>query len=127
MNINFLKTQSKRFFYKKMKKITTNFEHFDESYIINKAYLFMKLPKIEGQLSYKEKGYNEFKVHNNKQTVEETLIEKAVKPTPQILYDKGQLDNLDNSDEVLKECLLFRQVNRRSRPRLEEVFHNVIK
>ena len=72
-----------------MKKISTNFKPTDDSDVIKKAYLDEKLKKIDGQISYIEKNYNEFKKQYNKQTVEEILIQRAVKMTIQILYDKG--------------------------------------
>ena len=48
--------------YKKDEKITTNFEAVDDSDVINKGYLDKKLEKINGQLSFLEKDYNEFKL-----------------------------------------------------------------
>ena len=61
--------------------------------------------KINGHLSKLEKGFNEFKLQYNKQHVEEILIQRAVKTTIQILYDKGLFDNYANADEVLEEFL----------------------
>ena len=52
-----------------------------------------------------EKDYNEFKSHYNKQSVEEILIQRAVKTTIQILYDKGLFDNYANADKVLGDFL----------------------
>ena len=75
--------------YKKCEKITTNFEPIDNSDVINKGYLDSKLLKIDGHLSNSEKYFNEFKLQYNKQSVEEILIQRAVKTTIQILYDKG--------------------------------------
>ena len=62
---------------------------------------------MEGQISYIEKYYNEFKLHNNKQSVEGILFERAVKLTIQILYDRGLIDNYDNADEVIKVYLFL--------------------
>ena len=45
-------------------------------------------------------------MHNNKQSVEEFLIQRTVKATIQIFYDKGVFDKFDNTDEVLKDFLL---------------------
>ena len=87
---------------------------------MNKTYLDTKLRKIEGQMSYMEKDYNNFKLHNNKQPVYEILNESAVKTTIQTLYDKGLFDNYDNADEVLKDYLLF-EVDERRRPDLEKL------
>ena len=86
---------------------------------IVKAYLGMKKSKTKGRISGMEK--NEFKLHNIKQTVEELLIEKAVKMTIQILYDKELFDKYDNAIDVLKDFLLTDKNNDRYRPELEEV------
>ena len=74
--------------YKKDETITTNFEAVNDVDVINKAYLDNKLKKIDGRIAYIEKDYNEFK----KQSVEDILIQRAVKTTIQILYDKGLFD-----------------------------------
>ena len=91
--------------YKKDEKITTNFEPTDNTDVINKGYLDDKLLRINGYLSNLEKDYNEFKLQYNKQSVEEILIQRAVKTTIQILYDKGLFDNYANAEEVLKDFL----------------------
>ena len=62
--------------------------------------------KIDGHLSKLEKDYNEFKLQNNKQNVEDILIQRAVKTTIQILYDKGLFDKFQNADKVLEDFLL---------------------
>ena len=41
----------------------------------------------------------------NKQSVENFLIQKAVKTTIQILYDKGLFDKYANADKVLEDFL----------------------
>ena len=102
--------------YKKDEKITTNFEPIDNSDVINKCYLDEKLLKINGHLSKIEKDFNEFKKQYNKQSVEEFLIQRAVKTTIQILYDKGLFDNYQNADKVL-EYFLF---TTRRRPDVSE-------
>ena len=79
--------------YKKDEKLTTNFEPVDNEDVINKGYLDKKLFNINGHLSNLEKDFNEFKLQYNKQSVEEILIQRAVKTTIQILYDKGLFDN----------------------------------
>ena len=61
--------------------------------------------KIEGQISYFQKDYSEFKSQYNKQSVEEVLIQRAVKTTIQILYDKGLFDKYANADKVLEDFL----------------------
>ena len=90
--------------YKKDEKIT-NFEPTDNSDVINRGYLDEKLTKIDGHLSKSEKEFNEFKLQYNKQNVEDFLIQRAVKTTMQILYDKGLFDNYTNADKVLEDFL----------------------
>ena len=97
LNINQLKLEVYDT-YKKDEKITTNFAPIDNEDVINKAYLDDKLKKIDGHIAYIEKEYNGFKKHYNKQSVEEILIQRAVKTTIQILYDKGLFDNYANAD-----------------------------
>ena len=80
--------------YKKMKEKATKLEPSKDEDVINKAYLDKKLSKMEGQISYIEKDYNEFKLFNSKKSAEEILIEKAVKTTIPISYDKGLFDFL---------------------------------
>ena len=106
--------------YKKDEKITTNFEAVDDIDVINKGYLDEKLIKIDGHLSKLEKDYNEFKLQYNKQNVEDILIQRAVKTTVQILYDRGLFDNFQNAEEVLKDFLF----TTRRRPDLEKVNDN---
>ena len=91
--------------YKKDEKLTTNFEPIDNLDVINKGYLDGKLLKIDGHLSKLEKDYNEFKLQYNKQNVEEILIQRAVKTTIQILYDKGLFDKFQNADKVSEDFL----------------------
>ena len=73
--------------------------------------------KIDGHLSKLERDFDEFKLQYNKQNVEEILIQRAVKTTIQILYDKGLFDNFQNADNVLEDFLF----TTRRRPDLEEV------
>ena len=91
--------------YKKDEKITTNFDAVNDEDVINKGFLDEKLLKIDGHLSKLEKDYNEFIKQYDKQTVEEILVQRAVKTTIQILYDKGLFDNYDNADKVLEDFL----------------------
>ena len=95
--------------YKKDEKNITSFEPTDDSDVMNKTYLQEKLKKIDGHISYIEKDYNDFKLEYNKQSVEEVLIQKAVKPTIQILYQKGLFDNYANADKVLDYFLFTRR------------------
>ena len=104
MNINNLKLEVHDT-YKKDEKITTNFKPIDNEDVINKGYLDSKLLKIDGHLSKLEKDFNEFKLQYNKQNVEEILIQRAVKTTKQILYDKGLFDIYANADKVLEDFL----------------------
>ena len=64
MNINQLKLEVHDS-YKKDEKTTTDFEPVINEDIKNKAYLDAKLSKIDGQISYIEKDYNEFKLQYN--------------------------------------------------------------
>ena len=91
--------------YKKDEKITTNFEPVDNEDVINKGYLDSKLLKKDGHLPKSEKDFNQFKLQYNKQNVEDILIQRAVKTTIQILYDKGLFDNFQNADKVLEDFL----------------------
>ena len=105
LNINNLKLEVLDT-YKKDEKLTTNFEPVNDSDVINKAYLDEKLIKINGHISKLEKNFNEFILQYNKQNVEDILIQRDVKTTIQILYDKGLFDNYANADRAL-ECFLF--------------------
>ena len=104
LNINQLKLEVHDT-YKKDEKLTTNFEPVDNEDVINKGYLDEKLLKINGHLTKLEKDFNEFKLQYNKQSVEDILIQRAVKTTIQILYDKGLFDNYANADKVLEDFL----------------------
>ena len=117
LNINQLKLEVHDT-YKKDEKITTNFEPVDNEDVINKGYLDEKLLKINGHLTKLEKDFNEFKLQYNKQSVEDILIQRAVKTTIQILYDKGLFDNYANADKVLEDFLF---TTRRSGDLSEEV------
>ena len=86
--------------YKKDEKITTNFEAVNDENVITKGYLDEKLLKINGHLSKLKKDCNEIKLQYNKQSVEEILVQRALKTTIQILYDKGLFDNYANADKV---------------------------
>ena len=103
-----------------MKK-TTNVEPLNNEDVINKGYLDENLIKINGHLSKLEKDFNEFKLQYDKQSVEEVLVQRAVKTTIQIPYDKGLFDNFQNAEEVLKDFFFVTQ----RRGDLEEVNDNV--
>ena len=72
--------------------------------------------KIYGHNSKLENDFNEFKLQYNKQNVEDILIQRAVKTTIQILYDKGLFDNYANADKILEDFLF----TTRHRPDLSE-------
>ena len=95
--------------YKKDEKLTRNFKPVDDLDVINKGYLDSKVLKLDGDLSKLEKDYNEFKLQYNKQNVEEILIQRAVKTTIQILYDKGLFDTFQNADIVLEDFLFTKR------------------
>ena len=102
--------------YEKDEKLTTNFKPTDNLDVINKGYLDEKLLNKNGHLSKLEKDYNEFILQYNKQNVEDILIQRAVKTTIQILYDKGLFDTFQNADKVLEDFLF----TTRRRPDLED-------
>ena len=104
LNINQLKLEVHDT-YKQDEKLTTNSEPNDNEDVINKGYSDSKLLKIDGHLSKLKKDYNEFKLQYNKQNVEDILIQRAVKTTIQILYDKGLFDKFQNADKVLEDFL----------------------
>ena len=79
--------------YKEHEKKTKNFEAVDNEDVINIAYLDEKLKKKIGHVSSLEKEYDDFKSQYDRQSVEEFLIQRAVKTTKQILYAKGIYDN----------------------------------
>ena len=91
--------------YKKDEKIPTTVEPTNPEDVINRCFLDKKLSKIEGHFSLLVKGYNEFKLDYNKQSVEQILIQRAVKTTKQILHDKGLFDTYANADKVLEDFL----------------------
>ena len=104
LNINNLKLEVHDT-YKKDEKLTTNFEPVDDLDVINKGYLDSKILKKDGHLSKLEKDYNEFILQYNKQSAEEILVQRAIRTTIQILYDKGLFDNYTNADKVLEDFL----------------------
>ena len=120
LNINQLKLQVHDSC-EKDKKLTTEFELVNNEDVLNKAYLDEKLLKTNGYLSLLGKDYNEFKLQYNKQSVEQILIQRNVKTTIQILYDKALFDAFPNADRVIKSFLFVK----RRRPDLEEVNDNV--
>ena len=125
INLNQLKFEVHDTF-KKNEKITS-FEASNPEVDINKGFLDTKLSKKEGQISYIGKDYNEFKLHNNKQSLEDLPIEKAVRTTIQILYDKGLFDHYNNGDayNLLKDYSLI-EANKKRRLDLEEVNDDIM-
>ena len=122
MNINQLKLEVHDT-YKKDEKITTIFGPVDNEDVINKSYLDDKLSKIDGHLSKLEKDYNEFKLQYNKQNVGDISIQRAVKTTIQILYDKGLFDNFQRNSDRFLEDFLF--TTRRREDLSEQVNDNI--
>ena len=90
--------------YKKDEKLTTSFKAVKDTDIVSQAYLDEKVIKIPSHLSFLEKDYNEVILPYNKQSVEEILVQRVVKTTIQMLYDKGRFDIFPNADTVLKDC-----------------------
>ena len=70
----------------------------------------MKL-KINGHLSFSEKYYKEIKLQYNNQSVAEILIQRAVKKTIQILYDKSLFDNFQNADKNFKRFFVYHKTS----------------
>ena len=68
-------------------------------------YLLTEISNVEGHISFIEKNYIESR--DLERFNEGVLIEKAVKTTIQILYDKGLFDNYNNADEALKDYQLI--------------------
>ena len=60
-------------------------------------------------MSLIEKHYNEFKLHYNKQSVEEILFQRAVKTTTEIMYYEGLFDGFPIADKVLKHFIFVRR------------------
>ena len=54
-------------------------------------------------MSLTEKNYSGLKLQYNKQSVDEILIQRAVKTTTQRYYDKSLFDSSQNAYKVLKE------------------------
>ena len=109
MNTNQLRLEVHDTF-KKDEEITTNFEPTDDSDVIFKRFSDKKLSRIESQISCFGKDYNEFKSQHNRQSMEEFLIQKAVKTTIQLLYDKGFSDTFAKAVCELKDFCLLQDV-----------------
>ena len=54
--------------------------------------------KLNDHSTISEKDYNVFKLQYNKQSVEEILIQRAMKMTIQTLYDEGLFDDFASAD-----------------------------
>ena len=63
---------------------------------MNKAYLDANLSEIDGHLSLSEKNCNEYTIRSNKQSIGNILIQRVVKTTIQVPYDKGIIDHYIN-------------------------------
>ena len=84
INLNQLKLKVNES-YKKDENLKTNFEPSNIENVISKTCLDTNLSKMEGQISNIEEDYTEFKLHHNKQSVEDNLFDKTVKTNIQIL------------------------------------------
>ena len=73
ININQLKLEVHDTFTKD-KKITISLEPTNPEDIINEKFQDESLSKIQGQISYFGKHYNQFKLEYNKQSMEEILV-----------------------------------------------------
>ena len=94
--------------YKKDEKISKNFEPIDDSDNKNKAYLDEKMKTIDAHISFLEKDFNDLKLQYYKQSVEDILIQGAVKTTIQIFSDKGLIENNANADKVLEDSFYIK-------------------
>ena len=121
LNINQLKLEVHHT-YKEDEIIITIFEAVDNEDVINKSYLDSKLLKIDGHLSKLEKDYNEFKLQNNKQNVEDFLVQRAVKTLLQIFYDNGLFDIYADADKILEDFLFTTNVE----VIYQKIIHNYI-
>ena len=86
-------------------RITKNFEPSNDEHVVNRAHQnAKKFQSRGGHISFKGKEYKGQFLHNNqKQSDEEFLIERAVKSTIEMLYDKRLHDIYDSADEVWKD------------------------
>ena len=89
---------------KKMKKKQQNLNPKSQRTFLPN-YLLTEISNVEGHISFTEKNYIEFR--DLERFNEGVLIEKAVKTTIQILYDKVLFDKYNNADEALKDYQLF--------------------
>ena len=95
--------------YKNIEKKTIIFEPHNDEDVINKDNLDTKISKIEGQISYLEKIYNNFKMQSDKQSEHAFLIETAVKTTIYKIYDLGLFTPyiIGSAHGVLQKYLLI--------------------
>ena len=89
--------------YERDEKVTTTFEPSKNEDVLNKGYIDTKFTEIKGNLLFIEKVFKEIELYTNKQSVEEILIEGAVKTTIQIFYNGGLNNFSDNLDQVIKD------------------------
>ena len=73
-------------------------------------------------MAFLEKDCNEFKLHYNKQSVEEFLFQRTLKTTIQTCFDEGLFDGFTNAEKVVKDFLF---VTRR-RADLEKINADII-
>ena len=89
--------------YKTDEKLTTKFEAVNDEDVTNEGYLGTKLSEIGDHFSVSEKNYNEFDLQNNKQSVEDVLVQRVLKTTIQILFDQWLFDSFPNAVKDLKD------------------------
>ena len=108
--------------YEREENTTSKFQPVKVEDVIKKAYLHKIKLKIERHISISEKEWNDNKVLRSKQSIEEVSIQRAVKTTTQIFFDKGLFDFSAKADEVLKNFLFVT----RPRPDLKKADDDVI-
>ena len=99
--------------YKNGENVKTNFEPTGNSDVISKAYLDENYQKQMVIYHYYKKNYIEFKLLSDKQSIEEVLIQRAVKTTIQILYEvhENELKNEATSNVKLYQMLYSLSLN----------------
>ena len=91
INLNHLKLKLNDT-YKKDEKVTTKFEATNPEDVKNKGFFHKKSSKIKSHNPCIVNDYNEFKLHYNKQSVEEISIQRAEKTNEKVLFDKCLFD-----------------------------------
>ena len=107
--------------------MSTSFQPQNNEDVVNKAQLDTNISIVKCHISFIEKNLNDFILHGDegRQSDDEFVIEKSVKTTTQILYDKRLLDMYDNAQELLKEYLLI-ELKERCRPDVKELKDDIV-